>query len=68
MEVLIATEIKGRRIVLDCSDLMSVDGEAAKFLEKWETESIKLKDCGLYIRECIWREQLERKAGKSSET
>src|SRR5207244_5487554 len=28
------------------TDLRSVDGEAVKFLEKWETDSIKLKNCG----------------------
>jgi anti-anti-sigma regulatory factor len=67
METLIAAD-KGRRIVLDCTDLRSVDGEAVKFLEKWEADSIKLKNCGLYIREWIRRERLERKSGKSSET
>jgi anti-anti-sigma regulatory factor len=68
MEALIAAERKGRRIVLDCTDLRSVDGEAVKFLEKWEADSIKLKNCGLYIREWIRRERLERKSGKSLET
>jgi anti-anti-sigma regulatory factor len=65
---LIEEEKKGRRIVLDLTDLRSVDGEAVKFLEKWEAVSIKLKNCGLYIRECIRRERLERKSGKSPET
>jgi anti-anti-sigma regulatory factor len=68
MESLIVGEGKGRRIVLDCKDLRSVDGEAVKFLEKWEADSIKLKNCGLYIREWIRRERLERKSGNSSET
>ena len=68
MVTLIAAETKGRRIVLDCTDLRSVDGEAVIFLEKWEADSIKLKNCGLYIRECIRRERLERKSGKSPET
>ncbi len=67
METLIAAETKGRRIVLECTDLSSVDGEAVKFLEKWEADSIKLKNCGLYIREWIRRERLERKSGKSQE-
>jgi hypothetical protein len=65
---LIVAEKKGSRIVLDLTDLRSVDGEAVKFLEKWEADSIKLKNCGLYIREWIRRERLERKSGKSSET
>ena len=68
MEALIAAEGKGKRIVLDCTDLRSVDGEAVKFLEKWEADSIKLKNCGLYIREWIRRERLERKSGKCQET
>jgi anti-anti-sigma regulatory factor len=65
MEALITAEKKGTRIVLDCADLRSVDGEAVKFLEKWEADSIKLKNCGLYIREWIRRERLERRSGKS---
>ena len=68
METLIAAETKGRQIVLDCTDLRSVDAEAVKFLENCEADSIKLKDCGLYIREWIRRERLERKSGKSRET
>ena len=68
MEALIAAEGKGKRIVLDCSDLGSVDGEAAKFLEKWEADSIKLKNCGLYIREWIKRQRKERKSGENPGT
>jgi anti-anti-sigma regulatory factor len=67
IETLIAAETKGRRIVLDCTDLRSVDGEAVKYLEKSEADSIKLKNCGLYIREWIRRERLERKSNESSE-
>jgi len=68
VETLIAAETKGRRIVLDCTDLRSVDGQAVKFLEKWEAGAIKLRNCGPYIREWIRRERLERKSGKSPET
>jgi anti-anti-sigma regulatory factor len=68
MEALIAAEGKGKRIVLDCTDLRSVDGEAVKFLEKWEADSIKLKNCGLYIRERIKRQRQERKSGENQET
>src|SRR5271156_5117765 len=64
---LIEAEKKGGRIVLDLTDLRSVDGEAVRFLEKWESDSIKLKNCGLYIRERIRRERLERESGKSQE-
>ena len=68
VRALIAAETKGRRIVLDCTDLSSADAEAVRFLEKWEADSIKLKNCGLYIREWIRRERLERKSSESSET
>ena len=68
MEALIAAEGKGKRIVLDCTDLRSVDGESVKFLEKWEADSIKLKNCGLYIREWIKRQRQERKSGENQDT
>ena len=68
MEALIAAEGKGKRIVFDCIDLRSVDGEAVKFLERWEADSIKLKNCGLYIRERIKRERQERKSGENHDT
>ena len=68
LETLIAAETNGRRIVLECTDLRSIDGEAVKFLEKWEANSIKLKNCGLYIREWIRRERLERETGASQKT
>jgi anti-anti-sigma regulatory factor len=68
MERLIAAETKGTPIVLDCSDLRSVDSEALKFLEKWEADSIELENCGLYIRERIRRERLERESGRNSAT
>jgi ABC-type transporter Mla MlaB component len=58
----ISAEEKGSRIVLDLEDLRSVDGEAVRFLEKWEDETIELKNCGAYIREWIRRERLERKS------
>ncbi len=67
LRALIAAETKDRSIVLDCGDLRSVDGEAVNFLEKWEADSIKLKNCGLYIRERIKRERLEKESDKSSE-
>jgi len=67
MESLLAAEGKGRRIVLDCADLRSVDGEAVKFLERCEADSIKLRNCGLYIREWIRRERLERESDQSAE-
>ena len=65
VEALLTAEGNGRRIVLDCTDLTSVDGEAVKSLEKWEADSIKLKDCRGYIREWIRRERLERECSRN---
>jgi anti-anti-sigma factor len=60
VDAVIRAEKQGTRIVLDLTDLRSVDGEAVKALEKWETESIKLKNCAAYIREWIRRLRVER--------
>lgn len=60
LEKLISAESKGGRIVLDLTDLISVDGAAVEFLEKCETDAIKLKNCSAYIREWIRRERLRR--------
>jgi anti-anti-sigma regulatory factor len=67
VRALIAAESKGSRIVLDCADLRSVDAVAVKFLGSCEADSIKLKNCGLYIREWIRRERLEKDADNSAE-
>jgi anti-anti-sigma regulatory factor len=67
MEKLIKAERKGGRIVLDLTDLISVDGEAVEFLAKCETDSIKLKNCSAYIREWIRRERLRRDSDNSSQ-
>jgi hypothetical protein len=56
MKRLFASE-NGRRIVLDLKDLMLVDRDAVKFLEKCEADRIKLKNCPTYIREWIRRER-----------
>ncbi len=63
---LIEAENKGSRIVLDLTDLRSVDGEAVKSLEKWEADSIKLKNCAGYIREWIRRQRVERRSEKGT--
>jgi MFS superfamily sulfate permease-like transporter len=60
MDALISAEKEGKRIVLDCTDLRSANGDAVKLLEQWETDSVTLKNCGLYIRELIRRERLEK--------
>lgn len=53
----IESEASGRRIVLDLRDLTLVDREAVKFLERCETDGIKLENCPAYIREWIARER-----------
>src|SRR6266850_3005728 len=54
---LIESEARGRRIVLELSDLTLVDRDAVKFLKRCETDSIKLENCPAYIREWIERER-----------
>ena len=60
IDTVIGTETEGTHIVLDLTDLRSVDGDAVKSLERWEAESIKLKNCSPYIREWIRRLRVER--------
>jgi hypothetical protein len=48
IEKLIKAERKRGRIVLDLTDLISVDGEAVEFLAKCETDAIKLKNCSAW--------------------
>lgn len=60
IDAVIGAEEKGTPITLDLTDLRSVDGEAVKSLEKWEAESIKLRNCAAYIREWVRRQRLER--------
>jgi anti-anti-sigma regulatory factor len=64
----IGAEKKGTRIVLDLTDLRLVDCEAVKSLEKWEADSIKLKNCGGFIREWIRRQRVERQSEMRSGT
>lgn len=53
----IESEARGRGIALDLSDLTLVDRDAVKFLERCETDSIKLENCPAYIREWIERDR-----------
>jgi len=57
LKALIESEVTGRRIVLELSDLTLVDRDAVKFLERCETDSIELENCPAYIREWIARER-----------
>lgn len=57
LKELIGSEGRGRRLVLELSDLTLVDRDAVRFLERCETDSIKLENCPTYIREWIARER-----------
>ncbi len=57
LKEVIESEARGRRIVLELRDLTLVDRDAVKFLERCETDGIKLENCPAYIREWIARER-----------
>jgi anti-anti-sigma regulatory factor len=57
LKSLFGSESKDRQIVLDLENLTLVDRDAVRFLECWEADSIKLKNCPRYIREWIVRER-----------
>jgi anti-anti-sigma regulatory factor len=57
LKTLFESEGKGRRIVLDLKDLTLVDRDAVVFLERCESDSVKLTNCPAYIREWITRER-----------
>jgi len=65
VRALIAAESKGRRIVLDCADLRSVDGEAVKFLEKWgsgldQAEELRPLHPRVDQERAVWKENRTR--------
>jgi anti-anti-sigma regulatory factor len=66
IDAVISAEKKGTHIVLDLTDLRSVDGEAVTSLEKWEADSIELKNCTAYIREWIRRLRVERQSDQGA--
>ena len=57
LETLISSEANGRRIILDLKDLTLVNENAITFLERCESNSIRLENCPPYIREWITRER-----------
>jgi hypothetical protein len=59
LEILLRSEAKGQPIVLDLKDLTLVNQDAVSFLERWEADSITLKNCPAYIREWIKRRRAE---------
>jgi len=60
LEALIGSEPKNTRIALDLKDLTLVDRDAVSFLERCESDSIRLMNCPPYIREWIARERASR--------
>jgi len=57
LKTLLESGSQGRRVTLDLENLVLVDREAVKFLERCESDSVQLKNCPAYIREWIARER-----------
>jgi hypothetical protein len=57
LKTLFSSEGKDRRISLDLEELTHVDRDAVRFLERCESDNVKLKNCPAYIREWITRER-----------
>ena len=57
VKALFALEANGQGMILDLKDLTLVDREAVRFLERLESDSARLTNCPLYIRELILRER-----------
>jgi hypothetical protein len=57
LEVLLRSEMRDRRIVLDLKDLTLADRAAINFLGCCEEGGIALENCAVYVREWITRER-----------
>jgi anti-anti-sigma regulatory factor len=57
LRTLVSAEAREQRIVFDLSELMLVDQDAVRFLERCETNGVKLRNCPAYVREWITRER-----------
>jgi anti-anti-sigma regulatory factor len=57
LEILIRSEINGRRIVLDLKDVTLAGQEAINFLERCEAHGITLMNCAAYVRDWITRQR-----------
>ncbi len=57
LKALFRNEAEGSQIVLDLKDLTLVDRATVRFLERCESDSIKLRNSPAYIREWIERER-----------
>jgi anti-anti-sigma regulatory factor len=53
LDSVIESEDAGHHIVLDLKDLTLVDRKAVRYLERCESQGIKLENCPAYIREWI---------------
>lgn len=60
LERLIDSETNGRRIVLDLKDVTLVNESGIGFLERYEANSITLKNCPAYVREWINAQRRDR--------
>jgi hypothetical protein len=60
LKTLMNSEANRRRIVLDLKDLLLVDQDAVRFLERCEADNITLKNCPAYIRVWITGERKTR--------
>ena len=58
LEKLIAAEADSRGVVLNLKDLTLVHEDGIIFLERCESDGIKLENCPPYIREWINRQRL----------
>ena len=57
LSALLAAEGSGPRLALDLSDVVLVDRAIVQFLAQREVAGVTLRNCPLYIREWITREQ-----------
>jgi hypothetical protein len=57
LETLIHSELNGRRVALNLKDLTLVNEDAVIFLERYESNGIKLENCPPYIREWVNRQR-----------
>jgi anti-anti-sigma regulatory factor len=57
LSALLAAEPAGRAVVLDLKDVVLVDRDIVRFLRAREHDGIVLRNCPLYIREWIAREE-----------
>lgn len=57
LAALLDGEAAGRTVVLDLKDLVLVDRDIVRFLRACEGHGVTLRNCPLYIREWIAREE-----------